>query len=31
MSYCLHPNCQKPTCNSTETIFCQSCGAKLLS
>ncbi len=30
MSYCLHPNCQKPTKNQAGTKFCQYCGSKLL-
>ncbi len=30
MSYCLNPDCQKPTVNPAGTIFCQSCGTKLL-
>jgi serine/threonine protein kinase len=30
MSYCLNPNCQKPTKNLPQTRFCQSCGTKLL-
>jgi WD40 repeat protein len=29
MSYCLNPNCQKPQ-NLAGTIFCESCGLKLL-
>src|SRR5919202_3119563 len=29
MSYCLHPDCQKPQ-NPNGTKFCQSCGTKLL-
>jgi len=30
MSYCLNPICQKPQENPIETIFCLSCGSKLL-
>ena len=30
MSYCLHPDCPKPTNNRPGARFCQSCGSKLL-
>lgn len=29
MSYCLHPDCQKPQ-NTNDAKFCQSCGSKIL-
>ncbi|MBR8840407.1 MAG: GUN4 domain-containing protein [Stigonema ocellatum SAG 48.90 = DSM 106950] len=30
MSYCLNPNCSRPTSNSVSVKFCTSCGSKLL-
>ncbi len=30
MSYCLNPNCSRPTSNSMSVKFCTGCGAKLL-
>ncbi|KAF3884096.1 serine/threonine protein kinase [Tolypothrix bouteillei VB521301] len=30
MSYCLNPNCPKPTANHSNNKFCTTCGSKLL-